>query len=132
MSEIDTSAEAVEKVCSGLCEYNAHLRLREKPDAGGRIPPIHASWLQIAEDTLRALLAERDALRGEVEARIAAAVAEEREACAKWHDEQARVFRDPFFLSLPAAPGPLVCAHRAMIHELSAAAIRAGEARREQ
>jgi hypothetical protein len=63
MSEIDTSAEAVEKVCSGLCEYNAYLRLREKPDWLGHIPPIHASWLQIAEDTLRALLAERDTLR---------------------------------------------------------------------
>jgi hypothetical protein len=63
VSKVDTSAEAVEKVCSGLCEYNAYLRLREKPDRLGHIPPIHASWLQIAEDTLRALLAERDAAR---------------------------------------------------------------------
>ena len=63
---VDTSTPSVEATCAALCEYNAHLRLREKPDTNGNIPPLEYSWLHIAEEQLRALAAERDALRAVV------------------------------------------------------------------
>jgi hypothetical protein len=61
----------------------------------------------------------------EVAALIEAARREEREACAKWHDEQASMLRCPMMHSLPAMPGPIICEDRARVHERSAAAIRA-------
>jgi hypothetical protein len=56
----------------------------------------------------------------EVAALIEAVRREEREACAKWHEEQASIL-----LTMPPMSGPIICRDRASVHERSAAAIRA-------
>jgi hypothetical protein len=109
----DTSREAVERLAATLKEAAAF-------DAQNELQ-VRAKWNAGLADTLFALLARAE----KAEAERDAAAQEMREACAAWHDEQARIADEEMCHADCPAHGFEMWQDTREHHEESAIALRA-------